>query len=143
MRAVSDEQGWELDLGTVAQLWRGGCIIRSSLLGKIHGAFPRKPELPNLLVDNFFSQAVGTAQSSWRRVVVLAVKLGIPALAIGSALAFHDSYRSEHLPASLLQAQRDYFGAHAYERIDKPRGEYFHTDWTGTGGATASSNYEI
>ena len=124
-------------------MWRGGCIIRSVFLGKIKEAFDKKPRLENLLLDPFFKKAVRKAQVSWRRVVTTAVKLGIPMPAISSALAFYDGYRCERLPANLLQAQRDYFGAHTYERVDKPRGEFFHTNWTGRGGTTAASTYTV
>ena len=136
MRAVSEEEDWGLDFGAVALMWRGGCIIRSRFLGNIRDAFETDPELANLMLDDFFKAAIDNAQAAWRRVVVTAVKLGIPMPAIGSALAYYDGYRSERLPANLLQAQRDYFGAHTYERIDRPRGEFFHTNWTGRGGDT-------
>ena len=143
MRAVSDEEDWGLDFGAVALMWRGGCIIRSRFLGNIRDAFEKDPELSNLLMDEFFTAAVRDAQDAWRRVVATATQLGIPMPAIGSALAYYDGYRSGRLPANLLQAQRDYFGAHTYERIDKPRGEFFHTNWTGRGGTTASSTYTV
>jgi 6-phosphogluconate dehydrogenase len=143
MRAMSEEQDWGLDYGAVALMWRGGCIIRSRFLGNIRDAFEQNPELPNLLLDPFFGEAVARAQAAWRRVVATAVALGIPMPAIASALAYYDGYRSERLPANLLQAQRDYFGAHTYERIDRPRGEFFHTNWTGRGGTTASSTYNV
>jgi 6-phosphogluconate dehydrogenase len=141
MRAAAAEYKWNLNYGGIALMWRGGCIIRSAFLGKIKEAFVKKPKLENLLLDPFFKKAVKKAQSSWRRVVTTAVKLGIPMPAISSALAYYDGYRSERLPANLLQAQRDYFGAHTYERVDKPRGEVFHTNWTGRGGTTAASTY--
>jgi 6-phosphogluconate dehydrogenase len=143
MRAVSEEEDWGLDFGAVALMWRGGCIIRSRFLGNIRDAFEKNPELTNLLMDEFFEAAVRNAQAAWRRVVSTATQLGIPMPAIGSALAYYDGYRSGRLPANLLQAQRDYFGAHTYERIDKPRGEFFHTNWTGRGGTTASSTYNV
>jgi 6-phosphogluconate dehydrogenase len=143
MRAVSDEEDWGLDFGAVALMWRGGCIIRSRFLGNIRDAFEKNPELSNLLMDEFFEAAVRDAQSAWRRVVSTATQLGIPMPAIGSALAYYDGYRCGSLPANLLQAQRDYFGAHTYERLDKPRGEFFHTNWTGRGGTTASSTYTV
>jgi len=143
MRAVSDEEDWGLDFGAVALMWRGGCIIRSRFLGNIRDAFEKNPELSNLLMDEFFEAAVRKAQGAWRRVVCTATQLGIPMPAIGSSLAYYDGYRSGRLPANLLQAQRDYFGAHTYERIDKPRGEFFHTNWTGRGGTTASSTYTV
>ncbi|MBT8447582.1 MAG: NADP-dependent phosphogluconate dehydrogenase, partial [Gammaproteobacteria bacterium] len=141
MRAMSDEQDWDLDYGAVALMWREGCIIRSRFLGNIRDAYASTPALPNLLLDDFFLEAIEGAQAAWRRVVATAVKLGIPLPAIGAALAYFDGYRAERLPANLLQAQRDYFGAHTYERVDRPRGEFFHTNWTGRGGATSSSGY--
>ena len=143
MRAAAAEHNWNLNYGGIALMWRGGCIIRSAFLGKIKEAFDKKPKLENLLLDPFFKKAVRKSQISWRRVVTTAVKLGIPMPAISSALAFYDGYRSERLPANLLQAQRDYFGAHTYERVDKPRGEFFHTNWTGRGGTTAASTYTV
>ncbi|MBT8049589.1 MAG: decarboxylating NADP(+)-dependent phosphogluconate dehydrogenase [Gammaproteobacteria bacterium] len=143
MRAMSDEEDWALDYGAVAQMWRGGCIIRSRFLDNIHDAFEADPELANLLLDDFFQQATAAAQAAWRRVAAQAIVLGIPMPAIGAALSYYDGYRSERLPANLLQAQRDYFGAHTYERIDKPRGEFFHTNWTGRGGTTSSSTYTV
>ena len=141
MRAAAADYGWNLNYGGVALMWRGGCIIRSVFLGKIKDAFDKEPNLTNLLLDPFFKEAVTKAQTSWRRVVTTAVELGIPMPAMSSALAFYDGYRHERLPANLLQAQRDYFGAHTYERVDKPRGEFFHTNWTGRGGTTAASTY--
>lgn len=141
MRAVAKESGWNLNYGGIALMWRGGCIIRSVFLGKIKEAFDKNPGLTNLLLDPFFTDAVGDAQQSWRKVVVAAVEMGIPMPAISAALAFYDGYRSERLPANLLQAQRDYFGAHTYERVDKKRGEFFHTNWTGRGGNTSASTY--
>jgi 6-phosphogluconate dehydrogenase len=142
MRAVADQQGWDLNYGGIALMWRGGCIIRSVFLDKIKQAFETDAGLVNLLLDPFFNQAVESAQAGWRRVAATAVHLGIPIPAISAALAYYDGYRSARLPANLLQAQRDYFGAHTYERIDRPRGEYFHTNWTGHGGSTASSTYD-
>ena len=141
MRAVAAEYNWDLNYGGIALMWRGGCIIRSVFLGKIKDAFEKNPELVNLLLNDFFKAAVGKAQDSWRRVVIAAVERGISMPAISVALAYFDGYRCERLPANLLQAQRDYFGAHTYERIDKGRGEFFHTNWTGRGGDTASSAY--
>ncbi len=141
MRAAAKEHNWNLNYGGVALMWRGGCIIRSVFLGKIKDAFDRNPNLDNLLLDPFFKDAVEKAQPAWRRVVKTAVELGIPMPAMSCALAFYDGYRSERLPANLLQAQRDYFGAHTYERVDKPRGEFFHTNWTGRGGTTSASTY--
>ena len=142
MRAVAAEQGWNLNYGGIALMWRGGCIIRSAFLGKIKQAFEADADLVNLLLDPFFKQAVEASQAGWRRVAASAVQLGIPMPAISAALAYYDGYRSARLPANLLQAQRDYFGAHTYERIDRPRGEFFHTNWTGHGGNTASSTYD-
>ena len=143
MRAVSEEEDWDLDFGAVALMWRGGCIIRSRFLGNIRDAFDKDPALANLMLDDFFKAAIDTGQAAWRRVAAEAVRLGIPMPAIGAALAYYDGYRSERLPANLLQAQRDYFGAHTYERVDRPRGEFFHTNWTGRGGTTASSTYTV
>ena len=143
MRAAAKEYGWNLNNGGIALMWRGGCIIRSVFLGKIKEAFDKNPDLVNLLLDPFFKDAVENAQSAWRCVVIAAVEMGIPMPAISAALAYYDGYRSERLPANLLQAQRDYFGAHTYERIDKPHGEFFHTNWTGRGGTTSSSTYVI
>ncbi|MDR0998517.1 MAG: decarboxylating NADP(+)-dependent phosphogluconate dehydrogenase [Treponema sp.] len=141
MREAAKEYRWNLNYGGIALMWRGGCIIRSVFLGKIKEAFDRKGDLENLLLDPFFTSVIEEAQDSWRRVVAAAVNNGIPAPALSSALAYFDAYRSERLPANLLQAQRDYFGAHTYERIDKKRGEFFHTNWTGRGGATSASTY--
>lgn len=131
MREAAGEYGWSLNYGGVALMWRGGCIIRSAFLGKIKEAFDRDPELYNLLLDDYFSRVIEKCQPSWRKVVAEAVKMGIPVPALSTALAFYDGYRSARLPANLLQAQRDYFGAHTYERVDRPRGEFFHTQWTG------------
>jgi 6-phosphogluconate dehydrogenase len=141
MRAAAKEFGWNLNYGGIALMWRGGCIIRSAFLGKIRDAFARDAGLVNLLLDPFFRRAVARAQDSWRRVVTTAVRLGIPTPAMSSALAYYDGYRTARLPANLLQAQRDYFGAHTYERVDRPRGEFFHTNWTGRGGTTSASTY--
>jgi 6-phosphogluconate dehydrogenase len=143
MRAISDEKEWDLDYGAIALMWRGGCIIRSAFLGNIRDAFNNNPGLTNLLLDPFFEKAIGNAQASWRRVVATAATQGIPMPAISAALAYYDGYRSERLPANLLQAQRDFFGAHTYERVDKPRGEFFHTNWTGRGGTTSSTTYDV
>lgn len=142
MRAAKEAYGWTLDLGVTASLWRGGCIIRSRFLGDIETAFERDPDLSNLLLDPFFTREVHGSQASWRRVVAEAVRLGIPVPAMSAALAFFDGYRSEKLPANLIQAQRDFFGAHTYERVDQPRGEAFHTNWTGRGGDVASGSYD-
>jgi 6-phosphogluconate dehydrogenase len=138
-RAAAKEYDWNLNYGGIALMWRGGCIIRSVFLGKIKDAFDNNPELPNLLLDPYFKEQVLSAQAAWRRVVAEAVRQGIPVPAMSSALAFFDGYRNANLPANLLQAQRDYFGAHTYQRIDKPRGEYFHTNWTGHGGDVTST----
>ncbi len=143
MRAAAEEYGWKLNNGGIALMWRGGCIIRSVFLGKIKEAFDSNPDLVNLLLDPFFTNAVENAQAAWRRVIKKSVELGIPMPAIGAALAYYDGYRSARLPANLLQAQRDYFGAHTYECIDKPRGEVFHTNWTGRGGDTSASTYIV
>jgi 6-phosphogluconate dehydrogenase len=143
MRAAADENGWSLNYGGIALMWRGGCIIRSAFLGKIKEAFDNQPGLTNLLLDPYFKTAIDKAQAGWRKVVATAVLNGIPTPAFATALSYYDGYRSEHLPANLLQAQRDYFGAHTYERIDKPRGEFFHTNWTGRGGDTASTTYNV
>ncbi len=143
MRAAAKTYGWNLNYGGIALMWRGGCIIRSVFLGKIKEAFDRNPGLTNLLLDPFFAKIVRDAQPAWRRVAVAAAKQGIPMPAITSALAYFDGYRTARLPANLLQAQRDYFGAHTYERVDKPRGEFFHTNWTGRGGSTAASTYVV
>ncbi len=141
MRAAADEHNWNLNYGGIALMWRGGCIIRSRFLGDIKQAYETNPDLSNLLLDPFFSEAINKAQSSWRNVIAAAVQAGVAVPAMSSALSFYDAFRSEKLPANLLQAQRDYFGAHTYERIDKPRGEFFHTNWTGKGGSTSSSSY--
>ena len=141
LRAAAAEYGWDLNYGGIAMMWRGGCIIRSAFLGKIKAAFDTDPELANLLLDDYFRAQVDAAQAAWRRVVAKAVEMGIPVPAMSSGLAFYDGYRRERLPANLLQAQRDYFGAHTYERVDRPRGEFFHTNWTGVGGDVTSSTY--
>jgi len=143
LRAAAKENGWNLNMGGIALMWRGGCIIRSRFLGKIKEAFDKNPGIENLLLDSFFSAALNNYQASWRKAVVHAVELGVPTPAFFTALAFFDGYRTARLPANLLQAQRDYFGAHTYERIDKPRGEFFHTNWTGHGGRVSSSTYTV
>jgi 6-phosphogluconate dehydrogenase len=143
MRAAAAEYKWNLNNGGIALMWRGGCIIRSAFLGEIKKAFDKHPKLSNLLLDPFFKKAIKDCQRSWRNAVAMAAKKGIPVPAFSTALAFYDGYRTERLPANLLQAQRDYFGAHTYERVDKPRGEFFHTNWTGHGGTTASSTYTV
>ena len=124
-------------------MWRGGCIIRSRFLGKIKEAFDKNPHLENLLLDDFFSQVLSRYQLSWRNAIIQAVLSGVPTPAFSTALAFFDGYRTERLPANLLQAQRDYFGAHTYERVDSPRGKFFHTNWTGKGGRVASGSYTV
>ena len=141
MRAAANEYKWNLNYGGIALMWRGGCIIRSRFLGKIKEAFENSPKLTNLMLDNYFRGEIKKSQKGWRNVVAMAAKKGIPVPAFSTALAFYDQYRSERLPANLLQAQRDYFGAHTYERIDKPRGEFFHTNWTGRGGDVSSGTY--
>lgn len=143
MREAAKEYKWDLNYGGIALLWRNGCIIRSVFLGKIKEAYDRNPQLNNLLLDPYFKKIMAQCQESWRKVVATATQLGIPVPAMSSSLVFYDGYRSKRLPANLLQAQRDYFGAHQYERIDKPRGEFFHTNWTGRGGETASSTYVV
>ena len=143
MSAAAREYGWHLNYGGIALMWRGGCIIRSRFLGKIKDAFTSNPSLTNLLLDPYFKGEIDRCQSGWRQVISQAVLAGIPIPAFSTALAFYDSYRTEVLPANLLQAQRDYFGAHTYERIDRPRGEFHHTNWTGHGGDTSSSSYNV
>jgi len=143
MQEAAKEYGWKLNYGGIALMWRGGCIIRSVFLGKIKEAFDQNPDLKNLMLDPFFKEKLEDAQASWRRVIAAVVANGIPVPALTTALAYFDGYRTERLPANLLQAQRDYFGAHMYERVDKPRGEFFHTNWTGRGGDTASSAYIV
>jgi 6-phosphogluconate dehydrogenase len=142
MQAAAAEYGWNLNLGGIALMWRGGCIIRSIFLGKIKEAFDKNAKLTNLLLDDYFRAEVEAAQPGWRRVIAKAVETGVPVPAMSSALAFYDGYRRERLPANLLQAQRDYFGAHTYERVDRPRGEFFHTDWIGSGGDVTSGSYQ-
>ncbi|MDD4193202.1 MAG: decarboxylating NADP(+)-dependent phosphogluconate dehydrogenase, partial [Mangrovibacterium sp.] len=143
MMEAAKEYKWNLNYGGIALMWRGGCIIRSAFLGDIKKAFDNNPGLPNLLLDPFFKGKVEAAQAGWRRVCATAVANGIPAPALTAALCYFDGFRTERLPANLLQAQRDYFGAHTYERVDKPRGQFFHTNWTGRGGETASSTYVV
>ncbi|WP_031436725.1 decarboxylating NADP(+)-dependent phosphogluconate dehydrogenase [Methylobacter tundripaludum] len=143
MREASKEYNFSINYGEIALMWRGGCIIRSQFLNDIKQAYNDNPELENLLLAGFFVDAMTRADEGWRIAVILAIELGIPTPAFSSALAYYDGYRTERLPANLLQAQRDYFGAHTYERTDKPRGEFFHTDWTGHGGKTASSTYSV
>ena len=143
MRAAAKTYGWNLNYGGIALMWRGGCIIRSVFLSKIKEAFDKNPELTNLLLDPFFKEKVEAAQAGWRRVTAAALSNGIPLPALTTALCYYDGYRSARLPANLLQAQRDYFGAHTYERVDNPRGEFFHTNWTGRGRETASTTYNV
>lgn len=141
MRAAAKSYGWNLNYGGIALMWRGGCIIRSVFLGRIKDAFDQNPDLVNLMLDPFFRDALSKAQDGWRRVCAQAMLSGVPAPAFASALSYYDGYRSARLPANLLQAQRDYFGAHTYERVDAPRGQFFHTNWTGEGGDTSAEVY--
>jgi 6-phosphogluconate dehydrogenase len=141
LREAAKEEGWNLNMGGIALMWRGGCIIRSRFLGEIKRAYDKNPNLTNLLMDDFFSKTLNEYQGAWRKAVIHAIGFGVPTPAFSTALAFYDGYRTERLPANLLQAQRDYFGAHTYERLDKPRGQYFHTNWTGRGGRVASGSY--
>jgi 6-phosphogluconate dehydrogenase len=143
MRAMAKESGWTINNGAVALMWRGGCIIRSAFLGKIKEAFDRDANLTNLLVDPYFAAEMKRCEPGWRRAVAAGVTGGVPLPAMGAALAYFDGYRSGRLPANLLQAQRDYFGAHTYERVDQPRGKFFHTNWTGRGGTISSSTYNV
>ncbi len=143
MRQASEENRWKLNFGSIALMWRGGCIIRSKFLGKIKEAYDANPSLRSLLVDPFFVGEVKRAENAWRKVVAEGLMMGIPLPCFSTALAFFDGYRSRELPANLLQAQRDYFGAHTYERVDKKRGQFFHTNWTGTGGSVSSSSYNV
>jgi 6-phosphogluconate dehydrogenase len=141
LRAIEKDQNWNLNMGGIALMWRGGCIIRSAFLGNIKAAFDKNPNLENLLLDDFFSSALNNYGWSWRKAVIHGIEIGVPMPAFSTALAFYDGFRTERLPANLLQAQRDFFGAHTYERVDKPRGEFFHTNWTGRGGRVSSSTY--
>lgn len=143
IQAAALEYGWQLDYGSIALMWREGCIIRSSFLGKIKAAFDKNPALQNLILDDFFKDKILQAQAGWRRVVSAAVLNGIPVPCISAGINYFDGYRSARLPANLLQAQRDYFGAHTYERLDEPRGQFFHTNWTGRGGETSSTTYGV
>jgi len=143
MREAARLQGWTLNYGSIAMMWRGGCIIRSVFLGKIKDAFTKNPQLENLMLDDYFRNIMLRAQAAWRRVIAAGVMAGIPLPAMGTALAFFDGYRSAQLPANMIQALRDYFGAHTYERTDKARGQFFHTNWTGTGGNVSSSTYNV
>jgi 6-phosphogluconate dehydrogenase len=143
MKEAAKENGWQLNMGNIALMWRGGCIIRSRFLGNIKEAFDKNPQLSNLLMDEFFQKAMEDCQAGWRKVVAKAFEVGIPVPAMSTALSFYDGYRREVLPANLLQAQRDYFGAHTYERVDKARGEWFHTDWIGAGMNVSSGSYDV
>ncbi|MBI1841511.1 MAG: decarboxylating NADP(+)-dependent phosphogluconate dehydrogenase [Verrucomicrobia bacterium] len=143
MRAAATEYKWNLNYGGIALMWRGGCIIRSRFLGKIKEAYDKNPKLTNLMLDDYFRGEIKRCQKGWRNIVAAAAKKGIPVPAFSTALSFYDQYRSAVLPANLLQAQRDYFGAHTYERVDRKRGEFFHTNWTGRGGAVSSSTYNV
>jgi 6-phosphogluconate dehydrogenase len=141
LREAGKENNWHLNMGGIALMWRGGCIIRSRFLGKIKEAYDKNPNLTNLLIDDFFAGVLNKYQQSWRNAVAAAVELGVPTPAFSTALAFYDGYRTARLPANLLQAQRDFFGAHTYERVDQPRGKFFHTNWTGRGGRVSSGTY--
>ena len=141
LREAAKSEGWNLNFGGIALMWRGGCIIRSRFLGKIKEAYDKNAKITNLLLDDFFSKVLIDYQDSWRRAIIQAIQIGVPTPAFSTALSFYDGYRTERLPANLLQAQRDFFGAHTYERMDKPRGQFFHTNWTGHGGRTASGSY--
>ena len=141
LREAAKEYGWNLNYGNIALLWRGGCIIRSAFLGKIKEAYDKNPDLPNLILDPYFKNIIDKAQPSWRKVVSSTITNGIPVPSMAAAITYYDGYRNERLPANLLQAQRDYFGAHTYERIDEPKGKFFHTNWTGRGGDTTSNTY--
>jgi 6-phosphogluconate dehydrogenase len=143
LREAAKEYHWNLNYGSIAMVWRAGCIIRSAFLGKIKAAFANNPKLTNLLLDDYFKGVVERCDGPWRTAVATAVTAGIPVPAFTTALAFFDGYRSERLPANLLQAQRDYFGAHTYERLDQPRGKFFHTNWTGKGGNVSAGTYTV
>jgi len=143
MKIAAKEYGWKLNFGGIALMWRGGCIIRSKFLGKIKEAYDTNPDLPNLLLDDFFREKINLSQPGWRRIAATSLLNGVPIPAISSALAYYDGFRLEILPANLIQAQRDFFGAHTYKRIDKDRKEDFHTNWTGRGGSTSSHSYNI
>jgi len=143
LREAAKTYGWRVNMGGIALMWRGGCIIRSRFLGKIKDAYDKQPDLHNLLFDNFFSGALNEYQASWRKAIVKAIALGVPTPAFSTALAFFDGYRTARLPANLLQAQRDFFGAHTFERVDQPRGQFFHANWTGRGGRVSSTTYNV
>ena len=141
MRTAAKTYGWNLNYGGIALMWRGGCIIRSVFLGKIKEAYDKNPDLANLLLDPYFKETIEKLVPAWRKVAAAACEYGVPAPTMTSALSYFDGYTTERLPANLLQAQRDYFGAHTYERVDKPRGQFFHTEWTETSGKTVSGTY--
>jgi 6-phosphogluconate dehydrogenase len=143
LREAAKEEGWNLNFGGIALMWRGGCIIRSRFLGEIKVAYDKNPKLTNLLLDDFFNKVLNDDQDSWRRAIIRGIEAGVPTPAFSTALSFFDGYRSARVPANLLQAQRDFFGAHTYERIDKPRGQFFHTNWTGRGGRVSSGTYNV
>jgi 6-phosphogluconate dehydrogenase len=143
LREAAKDQGWNLNFGGIALMWRGGCIIRSRFLGKIKEAYDKDPKLTNLLVTDFFSKVLNDYEASWRRGIIQAIQAGVPTPAFSTALSFYDGFRTARLPANLLQAQRDFFGAHTYERVDRPRGQFFHTNWTGRGGKVSSGTYNV
>ena len=143
MREASEHYEWDLQYGSIAQMWRGGCIIRSVFLDDIKAAFDKNGSLDNLLLDDYFKDKINQSQAGWRKVVAKAVETGVPMPAMSAALAFYDGYRTASLPANLLQAQRDYFGAHTYEKVDGPEGKRFHSNWTGTGGDVSSTSYDV
>jgi len=143
MRAAAKTYGWNLNYGGIALMWRGGCIIRSVFLGKIKEAFDQNPALTNLLLDPYFTKKIADLLPGWRKVVAQGALTGMPTPAFSAALSYYDGYRCDRLPANLLQAQRDFFGAHTYERVDAKRGEFFHTNWTGHGGDTAATQYTV
>ncbi len=143
MRDAAKEFKWNINFGGVALMWRGGCIIRSKFLGKIKEAFVKNPHLKNLLLDDFFKGEIQKCQQGWRKVVGAGAEMGIPTPTFCTALSFYDGYRTARLPANLIQAQRDFFGAHTYERVDQPRGKFFHTNWTGTGGKVSAGSYNV
>jgi 6-phosphogluconate dehydrogenase len=143
LREAAKDQGWNLNFGGIALMWRGGCIIRSRFLGKIKEAYDANPQLTNLLVTDFFSKLLNGYEASWRRGIIQAIQAGVPTPAFSTALSFYDGFRTARLPANLLQAQRDFFGAHTYERVDEPRGQFFHTNWTGRGGRVSSGSYNV
>ncbi len=143
LREAAKDQGWNLNFGGIALMWRGGCIIRSRFLGKIKEAYDKNPQLTNLLTTDFFSTLLNNYEASWRKGIIQAIQSGVPTPAFSTALSFYDGFRTARLPANLLQAQRDFFGAHTYERVDKPRGQFFHTNWTGRGGKISSGTYNV